>query len=87
MAKKNTEKKENKILSGIIMIIVGIIFFSLASQYDMVLFGAINIDGDIAYRVLGALSFLIGVLNLVNGIKEKKAAKEKQSDAQQIPEN
>ena len=73
MAKQPKEKKENKLTTGIIGLVIGIIL-TCVKDYVWVLFGVI----EIPLPILGVISIVVGVIYIVLGIREKK--KEKQAD-------
>ena len=72
MAKNNTPKKENPLLVGILMSVVGIIICFFGKSNDLMLFNSIRLDGRIAFPILGALVLIIGVFKIVEFIKSKK---------------
>ena len=71
MAKNNSPKKDNPLLAGILMTVVGIVMFFAGKGRDLMLFHSIRIDGRIAFPILGVLAIAIGVYNLVQYFKNK----------------
>ena len=68
MAPEKKEKKENKIVVGILLLVIGIVAIAMSGQYVWMLFNVI----ELPLWLLGGIFSVIGVLNLVQGIKEKK---------------
>ena len=72
MAKKNENKKDNPLLVGILMTVVGIILCFAGNSKDLMLFGALRLDGAIAFPIFGGVCILIGICKIVEFIKSKK---------------
>ena len=72
MGKKNNNKKENPLAVGIFTAIAGIIICFFGKSRDLMLFGALRLDGAIAFPILGGLCILIGIFKIVEFIKSKK---------------
>lgn len=76
MAKaKKENKKENKILIGILMLVFGIFAIAKSNEYVWMLFHVI----EIPLWIVGGIGVVIGIVMLIQGIKEKKAKKEQQA--------
>ena len=67
MAKNKSGKKENPILVGILMLIVAAVLIAGAGSYVWVLFGVL----ELPLWVPGVLAGILGVFQLIVGIKEK----------------
>ena len=69
---KQPEKKENPILLGSILLICGGVMLAMRAEYNLMLFGFL----EIPLWIPGIIACALGALRLVNGIKEKNAKKE-----------
>lgn len=68
------EKKENGILMGILLAVVGIIGIVASDKYVFMLFGII----EIPLSVVGVIFIVLGVLSIFMEIKEKRNKKDDQ---------
>ena len=68
MAKRNKEKKENPILAGILLLVAAVVLIAGSGEYAWVLFGTL----ELPLWVPGGLAGILGVVQLVIGIKNKK---------------
>lgn len=68
------EKKENGILMGILLAVVGIIGIVASDKYVFMLFGII----EIPLSVVGVIFIVLGVLSIFLEIKEKRNKKDDQ---------
>ena len=79
MAKQEKkEKKENKILIGILFLLFGIFAIAKSNEFVWMLFHVI----EVPLWILGGIGVLVGIVMLVQGIKEKKVKKEQEQQAQ-----
>jgi len=78
MAKVKKEKKENKIVAGIIMLIAGIVAIAMSGEYVWMLFHVI----EVPLWLVGGLAVIAGIISLIQGIKENKAKKAQQQQAE-----
>ena len=69
---KQPEKKENPILLGSLLLICGGVMLAMRSEYNLALFGVI----EIPLVIPGAIAAVYGLVQLVKGIKEKKKEKD-----------
>ena len=71
-----TKKKDNPIVGGIILLVLGVLAVIFGKDYVWVLFNTIEIPLQIAGAVFGG----IGVISLLIGISEKKKAADKKEE-------
>lgn len=77
MANNNQhEKKENPLLSGILMLVCGVVLLIMGGDYNWVLFGILEIPLQIPAAIIG----VIGLVQVVSAIRAKNMQMKEQTE-------
>lgn len=70
--KNQTEKKERPLLSSVLALAIGILFFCIADSHDLELFFVITLPGRIVFPILGVLSIFVSITQFLQWRKTRK---------------